>query len=77
MFDHSKTVSIMSVAFEVAPETITDRVALGVSAAWTSLSHMRLIFALEDELGRRLTPNEIVGLGNAKQVDALLVASGA
>ena len=72
MFDHPKTTSIMSTAFDIPPETITTDIALGVSAAWTSLSHMRLIFAVEDELGRRLTPNEIVGLSNAQQVDALL-----
>lgn len=72
MFSHPKTVAIMSTAFEIPEDSVTADIALGVSAAWTSLSHMRLIFAVEDELGRRLTPNEIVGISNAKQVDAVL-----
>lgn len=76
MFKSPKTARVMAEALEIPVDDITLKLALGSCAAWTSLSHMRLIFALEDVLDRRLRPDEIVGLTSAAQVDALLAAPG-
>jgi len=75
MFKSPNTPRVMAEALEIPADDITPDTALGSCAAWTSLSHMRLIFGLEDALDRRLRPDEIVGLTSAGQVDALLAAT--
>lgn len=67
-----KTIHLMADALEVPPGEIDVSLSLADSAAWSSLSHMRLILSLEEQLGRRLTPEEIVSVVSAHAVDALL-----
>lgn len=42
------------------------------SEAWSSLSRVRLILSLEEQLGRRRAPKEIVSVVSANAVVALL-----
>lgn len=69
------TIDVMAQALEVSPDEIDGALVLGASAAWSSLSHMRLILLLEETLGRRLAPGEIVSVVSAPAVEALLSAS--
>lgn len=42
-------------------------------AAWSSLTHARLVLELEAELGRELTGEEVAGITSVSAVAALLV----
>lgn len=72
MFKGAQTASVLAEALQISADAVTFDLALGTTAAWTSLSHMRLVLKLEEILGRRLRPDEIVSLTSAKQVDDLL-----
>ena len=39
---------------------------------WDSLSHVRLVLAIENEIGRSLTVNEIIGLSSVADVQKLV-----
>jgi len=43
--------------------------------AWDSLGHLRIVLAIEAELGRALVPEEIAGLVGVASVAALLEAA--
>lgn len=77
MFKSPQTVAVMADALEIAQSAVTADLALGSADAWTSLSHMRLIFALEDVLNRRLSPDEIVSLTSVARVDEILCDASA
>lgn len=40
--------------------------------AWDSLAHVRLILALEEDLGARLSPSTIAGLFSLADIDRLI-----
>ncbi len=68
----SSTIRLMADALEVSSEEIDDSLTPGTSEVWSSLSHMRLILSLEERLGRRLAPREIISVVSASAVEALL-----
>jgi acyl carrier protein len=53
-------------------EAISDDAAIGVTAGWDSLAHMRLVALLEDALARPLTSGEVVGVRSLRDVSAVL-----
>jgi len=53
-----------------APVSLDDDMAS--LAAWTSLSHVRLILEIEAALGRTLGPDEIATIDSVRAVAALL-----
>lgn len=77
MFKSPQTVTVMADALDIAHSDVTADLALGSAEAWTSFSHMRLIFALEDVLNRRLSPDEIVSLTSVARVDEILCDASA
>ena len=64
--------TILAEALGLGPDQITDQTALGVSAEWNSLAHLRLILALEEATGARLTPDQIVSIASYSDVAAIL-----
>lgn len=71
-----QTRDVLGDALGVAPSEVTDGTALGMTAQWDSLAHMRLILALEERLGRQLGPDDIVSISQACDVEALLHPQG-
>jgi acyl carrier protein len=67
-----KTIEVLAGAMSLEPSDITQDTALGVTAAWDSLAHMRLILAIEAILGRNLGPDMIVTLTSAQEVETIL-----
>lgn len=57
------------------PETDIDAATtLETCPAWDSLAHFRLVLALEENLGRTLTPMETVEITSFNSVENLLAA---
>ncbi len=52
--------------------SVPDDARIGRFKRWDSLSHMRLILALEEAIGRRLDPDEAVEIESLEHVGALL-----
>ena len=65
---------LLAQALSVTSAEISASTALGVTAQWDSLAHMRLVLALEAHLGKKLGPTEIVGLSCFVDVEALVGA---
>ena len=49
---------LLAVALETAPEGVRDSARLGDPEAWDSLAHLRLILAIEAELGTNSARNK-------------------
>ncbi|MEM7569331.1 MAG: acyl carrier protein [Pseudomonadota bacterium] len=64
--------SLIADALSVPAADVTSATGLATTPAWDSLAHMRLVLALEDRLGRQLTPNEIISIASAEDVAALV-----
>jgi len=51
---------------------VPDNAAIGNWDGWDSLSHMRLVLALEEQLNIELSPEELVELDSLEQVAELV-----
>ena len=65
-------VALIANALLIEPVAVDERTALGISPEWDSLAHLRLILALEEQLGRQLGPEAIVGIADFGDVVTLL-----
>jgi acyl carrier protein len=52
--------------------TIPDDVRLGRFERWDSLAHLRLVLAIEGQIGRQLDPDESVTIETLADITALL-----
>jgi acyl carrier protein len=68
----SRARDLLADALELDPGEIGEEASVDTVGAWTSLGHMRLVLALEQELGRELDPESIVGISTLKDVESLL-----
>ncbi len=64
--------SFLADALGVPATSLPKDARLGAPAAWDSIGHMRLVLALEERLGRALSSEEMLGLDNVADVEALL-----
>ncbi|HEY6023592.1 MAG TPA: acyl carrier protein [Pseudolabrys sp.] len=56
------------------PASIPDDVRIGRFDRWDSLAHLRLLLAIEEEIGRQLDPDESVRIETLSDISALLAA---
>jgi len=54
------------------PSAIPDDVRIGRFERWDSLAHLRLVLALEEQIGRQLDPDESVRIETLADITALL-----
>jgi acyl carrier protein len=54
------------------PSAIPDDVRIGHFERWDSLAHLRLVLALEEQIGRQLDPDESVRIETLADITALL-----
>lgn len=66
---------LLADALMLTPETVPAGARLGAVEQWDSLAHTRLLMAIEEKLGRQLTPDEAVAIECADDVARLLQAS--
>lgn len=67
--------AIATRAFGIEPDELPEDARLGETEGWDSLGHMRLVLAVEERLGRLLSPDEIVSLRSTSAVVALLASA--
>ncbi len=63
---------LLASALNTMPDAVPDSARIGELDAWDSLGHLRLILALEDRLGRELTPETIIEVESLNDVARLV-----
>jgi acyl carrier protein len=63
---------VLATALDLAPDAVSDSARLGDPDAWDSLAHLRLILAIEAELGHELDPAQIVEIECLADIASLL-----
>lgn len=56
--------------------TIPDDVRIGRFERWDSLAHLRLVLAIEEQIGRELDPDESIRIETLADIATLLAPSG-
>ena len=64
--------SLLASAMEMDPEDVPGDAAIGRLKNWDSLSHMRLILALEEYMGTQLAPDVVVAIGSLSDIATVL-----
>jgi len=70
MTDQAK--KLLAEAANCDAAAIPDNVRIGQFERWDSLAHLRLVLAIEGEIGRQLDPDESVGIETLSDIAALL-----
>ena len=69
--------SIVGRVLDVPPEEVRDDMSPKTVGTWTSLRHVQLVAAVEDEYGIRLTPREIRSVRTVSDLRSLVLAKSA
>jgi acyl carrier protein len=64
----ARVAGVVSQVFDVPAASLTERSSSETIEAWTSLTHMNLVLALEDEFGVRLSDAEILEMTDLRAV---------
>jgi|LauGreDrversion4_2_1035121.scaffolds.fasta_scaffold76496_3 acyl carrier protein len=68
---------IFAKVFSVPPQSVTDDVRIRDFTAWDSMSHMHLIFQLEESFGVQLTGDQIADMVTVSDARRFLRQQGA
>lgn len=63
---------LLAEASNCEPATVPDDVRIGRFESWDSLAHLRLVLAIEAQIGRQLDPDESVRIETLADIAALL-----
>ena len=63
---------LLASVLEMETADIADDAGIGQLAGWDSLAHMRLIMAIEADMGRPLSPGNVVAIGSLRDVATVL-----
>ena len=63
---------ILSESLLISSDNIHEGLSSENCEKWDSLSHFRLVLAIENEIGRSLVVNEIIGISSAADVQKLV-----
>ncbi|MGH3380455.1 MAG: acyl carrier protein [Actinoallomurus sp.] len=69
-------IEVLSDVLEIPGDELLDDVGPGTHAGWTSLKHVELVVAIEENYGVTLSHKEIRGLVDVRAVRTLLRAKG-
>lgn len=64
-----KIIGVMALIFDVDPGEIKEDSSMDTIEAWDSLKHMRLVIALEQELGVEFDDEEVVELLSLRLIE--------
>lgn len=70
----SKLRTVLAEVLGIPPESIDERTSPDTEAAWDSLRHMNLVFALEDAFDVRFSDDDIANLTSVPGIEAALRA---
>ena len=76
MRDCAQAKQLLADAANCDSATIPDDVRIGNFERWDSIAHLRLVLAIEQQIGRQLGPDEAVRIESLTDVAALLVPAG-
>jgi acyl carrier protein len=68
-------VTLIAEALGVDPAMVDENVSIEQTRAWDSLAHFRVVLAIEERLGRKLTPVEVVSLRDFQSISDLIQIS--
>ena len=72
MSNAQKAKALLAEALNLAEQDVDGSTMIGVTQQWDSLAHMRLMLALEKELGSELDMEAVVNIANLSDVEAML-----
>lgn len=72
----SRGAALLAEALFLSPEALPDTATPNTTPGWDSLAHMRLVLAIERELGRRLETLEVLSLTSLTAIEALVDGTG-
>jgi acyl carrier protein len=72
MSDCAQAKKLLAEAANCDSKMIADDVRIGTFERWDSLAHLRLVLAIEEQIGRLLDPDEAVRIESLADVAALL-----
>jgi acyl carrier protein len=63
---------LLADALGLSPEEIGPDASIETLAAWNSLAHMRLILAIEEEIGHEIDPLALVDMSSVRDIAEIL-----
>jgi acyl carrier protein len=75
MIDSQRAKILLAAAANCEPSAVSDDARIGRFDRWDSLAHLRLLLAIEGEIGRPLDPDEAVQIETLADIIALLPPS--
>lgn len=75
MTARAQATRLLAEALMLEAQDVGDDTALGHTAQWDSMAHLRLVLALEAQLGRTLSPEDVVAIADFASVVDLLARS--
>jgi acyl carrier protein len=76
MSDCAQAKKLLAEAANCTSAMIPDDVRIGTFERWDSLTHLRLVLAIEQKIGRQLDPDEAIRIESLTDVAALLAPAG-
>ena len=76
MSDCAQAKRLLAEAANCNSAIIPDDVRIGNFDRWDSLAHLRLVLAIEQQIGRQLDPDEAIRIEKLTDVAALLAPGG-
>lgn len=74
MFDAGRR--ILAAGLELAETSIPEDASFETMEEWDSIAHMRIVMAIEAEIGRPVTTDEVLQLMSLSDVNAILGGAG-
>lgn len=72
-----ESIALVAEALNVSREEVTQETSLMTTSAWDSLAHFRMVFAIEERVGRPLDPMEITSLVDVASVARIIATQEA
>lgn len=72
-----KIEKVLAGVFQMRVENIVDDLSMDVVEKWDSLTHMKLIVALEETYNIELTAEQIMAMTNVKTIKAIIYRKAA
>jgi acyl carrier protein len=76
MTEASMAKQLLAEATHVDVAVVPPDARIGSFERWDSLAHMRLLLAMEQQMGRELDPDEVAQIESLDDIVALLAARG-
>ena len=72
-----KIEKVLAGVFQMRVENIVDDLSMDIVEKWDSLTHMKLIVALEETYNIELTAEQIMSMTNVKTIKAIIYRKAA